>query len=88
MVSGKSNTPREAFFSILFLIKHPEKHDLVALKEEVSKLEGRIAELEEGTEYFRVSQKKNELEERATALEKQLKKMQEEEWKVKEDILK
>lgn len=67
-------------------IKHPEKHDLVALKEEVSKLEGRIAELEEGTEYFSVSQKKNELEERATALEKQLKKMQEEEWKVREDM--
>ena len=67
-------------------IKHPEKHDLVALKEEVGKLEGRIAELEEESEYFQVSQKKNELEERATALEKQLKKMQEEEWKVREDM--
>lgn len=69
-------------------IKHPQKHDLIALKEEVGKLEGRIAELEEETEYFSASQKKQELEGRATALEKQLKKMQEEEWKVKEDILK
>ncbi|MCK4528792.1 hypothetical protein KAW18_15600 [candidate division WOR-3 bacterium] len=68
--------------------KHPQKHDLIALKEEVSKLEDRIAELEGESEYFRVSQKKQELEGRATALEKQLKKMQEEEWKVKEDILK
>ena len=69
-------------------IKHPEKHDLTALKEEVNKLESRIAELEEESEYIQVSQKKQELEGRATALEKQLKKMQEEEWKVREDILK
>ena len=67
-------------------VKHPQKHDLIALKEEVSKLEDRIAELEGESEYFRVSQKKQELEGRATALEKQLKKMQEEEWKVREDM--
>jgi hypothetical protein len=67
-------------------VKHPQKHDLIALKEEVSKLEDRIAELEGESEYIQVSQKKNELEARATALEKQLKKMQEEEWKVREDM--
>ena len=67
-------------------VKHPKKDNLAALKEEVNKLESRIAELEEESEYIQVSQKKQELEGRATALEKQLKKMQEEEWKVREDM--